>query len=207
MGGLAEAILEKALRALESADLALAESVRTDDLAIDQVDVDIASAVLHLLALQAPLAEDLRRVTASKTIAIYLERVGDLSRNLAGCAGRLARSQAVPAPARILELGGLVRAQLRGALDAFANQDSEEARRVLERDDEVDELQDELVREQIAAVASNPELAAERVALILIAEHLERVGAHATNIAEDVILIVEAENVKHREKLRGQTSP
>ena len=107
MGGLAEAILEKALRALESADLALAESVRTDDLAIDQVDVDIDSAVLHLLALQAPVAEDLRRVTASKTIAIYLERVGDLSRNLAGCAGRLARSQAVPAPARILELGGL----------------------------------------------------------------------------------------------------
>ena len=88
MGGLAEAILEKALRALESADLALAESVRTDDLAIDQVDVDIDSAVLHLLALQAPVAEDLRRVTASKTIAIYLERVGDLSRNLAGCAGR-----------------------------------------------------------------------------------------------------------------------
>ena len=98
MGGLAEAILEKALRALESADLALAESVRTDDLAIDQVDVDIDSAVLHLLALQAPVAEDLRRVTASKTIAIYLERVGDLSRNLAGCAGRLARSQAVPVP-------------------------------------------------------------------------------------------------------------
>ena len=203
MGGLAEEILHKALQALESGDATLADQVRLDDLAIDQVDVEIDSSVISLLALQSPVAEDLRRVLACKTTAIDLERVGDLSRNIAKCAQRLAEGPGPAIPTQMLHLGELVRRQLQSALDAFTRLDAASARGVLELDDQVDDLQDELVREQIAAVAQNPAWAGGRVDLILVAENLERVGDHATNIAEDVILVAEAENVKHLEKLRA----
>ena len=202
MGGLAEDILQKALQALETGDAELAGEVRRDDLDIDQADVDIDMDVLRLLALQAPVAEDLRRVIASKTISIYLERIGDLSRNIANSAARLSLADSGSVPADLFALGRLVQRQLRTALDAFTNLDADQAREVLERDDEVDERQDQLVREQIEALRREPDSAGERVDVILVAEHLERVGDHATNIAEDVILVAEAENVKHLEKLR-----
>ena len=201
MGSLAEAILDKALRALEQRDAPLAAEVQRDDLDIDQLDVDVDTAVLRALALQAPVAEELRQVIATKTIAIYLERVGDLSRNIAKSALRLAEAPEVELPAGIPQLGASVKRQLRLALDAFSNRDPDRARQVLDADDAIDELQDRLVSEQIDLLRKDGEHAGQRIDLILIAEHLERVGDHATNIAEDVILIAEAENVKHFEKL------
>lgn len=201
MGSLAEAILDKALRSLDQRDSVLASEVQRDDLAIDQLDVDIDTAVLKALALQAPVAEELRQVIAIKTIAIYLERVGDLARNIAKSSTRLASSSELPVPAGIGQLGSTVQRQLRLALDAFSNQDADRARQVLEADDAVDDLQDELVRAQIEELKADPERASQHIDLILISEHLERVGDHATNIAEDVILVAKAENVKHLEKL------
>ena len=201
MGSLAEAILDKALRSLDQLDSVLASEVQRDDLAIDQLDVDIDTAVLKALALQAPVAEELRQVIAIKTIAIYLERVGDLARNIAKSSTRLAASSELPVPAGIGQLGSAVQRQLRLALDAFSNQDADRARQVLEADDAVDDLQDELVRAQIEELKADPERASQHIDLILISEHLERVGDHATNIAEDVILVAKAENVKHLEKL------
>ena len=201
MGSLAEAILDKALRSLDQRDSVLASEVQRDDLAIDQLDVKIDTAVLKALALQAPVAEELRQVIAIKTIAIYLERVGDLARNIAKSSTRLAASSELPVPAGIGQLGSTVQRQLRLALDAFSNQDADRARQVLEADDAVDDLQDELVRAQIEELKADPERASQHIDLILISEHLERVGDHATNIAEDVILVAKAENVKHLEKL------
>ena len=201
MGSLAEAILDKALRSLDQRDSVLASEVQRDDLAIDQLDVKIDPAVLKALALQAPVAEELRQVIAIKTIAIYLERVGDLARNIAKSSTRLAASSELPVPAGIGQLGSTVQRQLRLALDAFSNQDADRARQVLEADDAVDDLQDELVRAQIEELQADPERASQHIDLVLIAEHLERVGDHATNIAEDVILVTKAKNVKHLEKL------
>ena len=204
MGSLAEAILDKALRALDQKDPALADEVRADDLAIDQLDVDIDADVLKALALQAPVAQELRQVIATKTIAIFLERVGDLSRNIAKCAARLSEAPDFAIPGELDQLRSAVQRQLRLALDAFTSRDAARARQVLEADDNIDELQDQVVSAQIELLRADPEHAGQRVDLILIAEHLERIGDHATNIAEDVILVAEAENVKHLEKLQNE---
>ncbi len=201
MGRDAEAILDKALRALRERSPELAEEVQADDLELDRLDLKIDEGVLRALALQAPVAEDLRQVVSSRMIATDLERVGDLARNIAKAARRLAERDPVRLPDGLLELAELARAQLRAALDAYGASDVARAREVLDGDDAVDQKQDEVVREVIREIAVEPELAPQRVDFVLIAETLERIGDHATNIAEDVILSVEARNVKHARKL------
>ena len=201
MGALAEAILAKALRCVVERDRALGEAVQRDDLAIDQLDVAIDDAILRALALQAPVAEDLRQVIAIKTMATDLERIGDLSRNIAKSGMRLAERPETQLPSRLEPLRNAATRQLRTALDSFQTLDAEAARGVIAGDDRVDELQDALVRQLIEGMEGDPSSASQAVDVIFIAESLERVGDHATNIAEDVILAVEARNVKHAEKL------
>jgi phosphate transport system protein len=203
MGSLAEAILEKAVRAVWERRPELAREVRIDDLEIDRLDLAIDEAVLRALALQAPVAEDLRKVIAIKMIASDLERVGDLSRNIAKSALRLAERPAVALPTKLDDLADEARRLLKDALDSFADDDAEKARAVLAGDDRVDDDQDRVVREAIAEIGAHPEISSQEVDMILIAKNLERVGDHATNIAEDVILATEAQNLKHFEKLRG----
>ena len=201
MGALAEAILAKALRCVAERDRALGQTVQSDDLEIDQLDVAIDDAILRALALQAPVAEDLRQVIAIKTMATDLERIGDIARNIAKSGMRLAERPQTPFPARLERLRSEATGQLRAALDSFQALDVSAARAVIAGDDRVDDLQDALVRELIDGMERAPATAAQAVDLISIAESLERVGDHATNIAEDVILAVEARNVKHAEKL------
>jgi phosphate transport system protein len=134
-------------------------------------------------------------------MATDLERVGDLSRNIGKSAMRLAERPPFDPPPELSELCEAARRQLRAALDAFTQRDPEKARQVLEGDDRVDRLQDRIVREAILSLETEPAFSAQRVDVILIAESLERVGDHATNIAEDVILVAEARNVKHAAKL------
>jgi phosphate transport system protein len=201
MGSLAEAILEKSLRAVWERSASLAREVRIDDLEIDRVDLEIDEAVLRILALQAPKADDLRNVLAIKMIATDLERVGDLARNVAKSALRLAERSGAEPPAQLGELADHARRALRRALDSFSERDTEGAKRVLRDDDEVDREQDEVIRKAIEEIASHPESTSQGVDYILIAKNLERVADHATNIAEDVILVAEARNVKHADKL------
>jgi len=202
MGSLAEAILARALRAAWERDFDLASRVAADDLAIDRLDLAIDEGVLRGLALQAPVAQDLRAVIAIKTMAIDLERVGDIARNVAKAAGRLAQRPRVTLPAQLVSLGDDSQRILRDALDAFGRSDADQARAVLAADDAIDAAQDEVVEHLIQELARQPECVAQRVDLIFIAESLERVGDHATNIAEDVILATEARNLKHADKLR-----
>jgi phosphate transport system protein len=201
MGALAEAILAKALRCVAERDRELGAEVQRDDLEIDRLDVAIDDAILRALALQAPVAEDLRQVIAIKTMATDLERVGDIARNIAKSGMRLSERPQTPFPARLERLQNEAIRQLRAALDSFQTLDAEAARAVITGDDRVDELQDALVRELIDGMEREPGTAAQAVDVIFIAESLERIGDHATNIAEDVILAVEARNVKHAEKL------
>jgi len=203
MGSRAEAILDKAIRAITERNAALADEVQRDDLAIDRLDVEIDDAVLRALALQAPVAADLREVVAIKMIATDLERVGDLARNLAKSAARLAVHPETPLPPALLRLARSAQEMLRRALNAFSEVDAGEARRVLSADDEVDRMQDEVVRGELAAIAGHPEDASPAVDFILAAKNLERVGDHSTNIAEDVVLMAEARNIKHAGKLRS----
>jgi len=205
MGSLAEAILEKALLAVWQHDAALAAEVQADDLAIDALDVAIDAAVLRALATQAPVADDLRTVIAVKMIATDLERVGDIARNIAKSAVRLCEHPAAPQPPKLRGLGDQARRLLRSALDSFSERDSERASDVLLGDDQVDADQDTIVLEAIEEIAKRPELTSQQLDYILIAKNLERVADHATNIAEDVILVAEARNVKHAGKLGGPT--
>jgi len=206
MGGLAEAILGKALRSVWERDAALAREVAIDDLEIDRLDLAIDEGVLRALALQAPLADDLRKVIAIKMMASDLERVGDLSRNIAKSGERLVARPLVRPPPQLVGLADAAQRMLRDALDAFAQSDTERAREVLAADDRVDRDQDRVVEILIRDIGEHPELSPQEVDLILIAENLERVGDHATNIAEDVILAAEARNVKHAEKLARQAA-
>jgi phosphate transport system protein len=201
MGGRAEAILDKALRALWERDAKLAQEVAQDDVEIDRLEVMIDEGVLKALALQAPVAEDLREVLAVKMIAIDLERVGDLARNIAKCAARRPANPPIPFPAALTSLARSAQRVLRRSLDAFSRTDAELARAVLGEDDAIDRVQDEVVQSMLRAIEREPGAASQDVDMIMVAKHLERVGDHATNIAEDVILVAEARNVKHAAKL------
>jgi phosphate transport system protein len=203
MGSLAEAILTKALRAVWERDASRAREVRIDDLEIDRLDLAIDEAVIRALALQAPVADDLRSVIAIKMIASDLERVGDLARNIAKSALRLVERPAVEFPPKLRQLANDAQRLLRDALDSFSDRDADKAALVLRADDEVDEEQDVVIRAAIAEIGSRPEITSQEVDFILIAKNLERVADHATNIAEDVILVAQARNVKHADKLAG----
>ncbi len=201
MGSRSEAILEKSVRSIMDRDPVLAAQVAHDDVEIDRLDVTVDEKVLQALALQAPVASDLREVVGIKMIATDLERVGDLARNIAKSASRLADHPAVPIPRLLPRLARSAQDMLRRALNSFSEMDARAARSVLDADDELDDVQDEVIRTELEAIASHPDLASAGVDFILVAKNLERVGDHATNIAEDVILIAEARNVKHAGKL------
>jgi phosphate transport system protein len=201
MAQLAEAILDKSLAAVWERSPALASEVMQDDIEIDRLDVEIDGAVLRILALDAPVARDLRLVVAIKAIATDLERVGDLARNIAGCARRLAPSTAFNLPPEIHSLADDSRAALRAASQAFANVDAVAAREVIAQDDHIDDLQDEIVRDAITRLTAAPETTEQEIDVIFIAQHLERIGDHATNLAEEVVLVAEARNLKHSERL------
>ncbi len=201
MGGRSEAILDKALRAVFERNAALASEVRDDDVEIDRLDIEIDREVLKTLALQAPVAEDLREVIAIKMIALDLERVGDLARNIAKSAVRLSLRPLTVIPRSLRELSRDSQHALSEALNAFGNGDAEVARNVLREDEAIDAEQDVVVLAALQTIPEHPENASEAVDVILIAKHLERVADHATNIAESVILVAEARNVKHSAKL------
>jgi phosphate transport system protein len=203
MGGRAEAILDKALRAVMERDGQLAREVDRDDVEIDRLDVQIDDKVLKLLALQAPVAGDLREVVAVKMIASDLERVGDLARNIAQSSSRLALRPGPRLDPELLELARETQRLLRKALDCFSAGDASRAREVLEADDDIDREEERLIGLALEEIQAHPEGSAQAVETILIAKNLERVADHATNIAEDVILIAEARNVKHAVKLGG----
>ena len=201
MGHLAEAILEKALGSGRERDVDLARAVADDDLPIDRLDVEIDRSVLELLALQAPVAKDLREVIALKTAAADLERVGDIARNIAKSAICLSELNEMAWPDALEVLARSSRQALASAILALANYDSTLARTVLDADDAIDADEDRFFRKALREIQQSPEESEQVVHFMLVAKNLERVGDHATNIAEDVILVVESVNLKHAGKL------
>ena len=165
MGSLSEAILDKSLKAFWARDAALAAEVQEDDLDIDRLDVELDEHVLRLLATQAPVANDLREVIAGKMIAVDLERVGDLARNVAQAAARLAERPAATTPPLLRTLAEESQRILRHSLDAFTERDPARAAQVLEDDDQVDRDEDEVIRAAIEEIRSHPEYAAQEVRL------------------------------------------
>jgi phosphate transport system protein len=197
MGGRAEAITHKAIRALERRDGALADEVVADDYPIDRLEIDIEERCVRLLALQQPMARDLRFITAALKISNDLERVGDHAVNIAEAAKELAGVAPLKPVVDIPRMELLATAMLRDALDAFVRRDTESARALCRRDDEVDQLNREIDQELLTFMREDPASILPALELILVARNLERVADLATNIAEEVVFISEARIIKH----------
>ena len=197
MGGRAESVVQKSIRALERRDAPLANEVFSDDHVIDRHEIEIEERCIRLLALQQPLARDLRFITAALKISNDLERVGDHAVNIAGSALRLAAEPELKPLVDIPRMEVLATGMLREALDNFVRQDSESARRLVRRDDEVDNLNRQVFRELISFMVEDPRTISRALELILVARNLERVADLATNIAEEVVFIAEARIIKH----------
>jgi phosphate transport system protein len=197
MSGRAEGITRKALEALMRRDTLLAEEVLADDKAIDRMEIDIEEQCVHLLALQQPLARDLRLIAAALKISNDLERVGDHAVNIAGCALELGRKAPVKPVADLAELAEKAIAMLRDALDAFVRGDADAARQLVKRDDEVDVLNRHLFAELMSRMIADPQQVERSMTLVLVGRNLERIADLATNVAEEVVFITEARIIKH----------
>ncbi|MFM8559980.1 MAG: phosphate signaling complex protein PhoU [bacterium] len=197
MSGRSESIVRKAVEALMRRDPALADEVFVDDKVIDRMEIDIEESCIQLLALQQPLARDLRLITSARKISNELERVGDPAGNIAGCAKRLAGKAAVRPIADLPALAERSIGMLRDALDSFVRRDPEAARQLVKRDDEVDDLNRHMFAELMSRMIADPQQVERSMTLVLVGRNLERIGDLATNIAEEVVFIAEARIIKH----------
>ena len=197
MSGRAEAIICKALEALLRRDPALAEQCFSDDKTIDRMEIDIEEACIRLLALQQPLARDLRFITSALKISNDLERVADHAVNIAGCAQRLASQPEALPVADLPTLAEKSIGMLRDALDAFVRGDAEAARLLVRRDDEVDALNRQVFAELMRRMIADPQQVERSMTLVLVGRNLERIADLATNVAEEVVFIAEARIIKH----------
>jgi phosphate transport system protein len=197
MGGLAEQQVRLSIRGLIERDAALMADVIEGDGAINRFHLEIDDRCFKLLALHQPMAGDLRTIVAAVKINSDLERVGDLAVNIAEAAQRYITHPPVKPLVDIPRMAELAQSMLRDALDAFVARDIATAQSVLDRDDMLDELKNQVFRELLTYMLGDPHTLEPGINLILISRHLERVGDHATNVAEDVIFIVAARDVRH----------
>jgi phosphate transport system protein len=197
MGGLAEGAIGMALKALVARNAELAREVAASDDAINLAEVDIDERCLRLLALHAPEASDLRFIAMALKINSDLERMGDLAVNIAERTLELLREPLLKPLIDLPRMAALAQAMMRDSLDAFVRRDPELARDVCRRDAEVDQINDQLFRELLTYMLQDPKSIARAVNLILVGRHLERIADHATNVAEDVVYLVEGKTIKH----------
>ena len=193
-----EEAIHKAIRALQERDVELAEEVIDGDNDIDEEENHVEEECLKVLALHQPVAVDLRRVTSVLQINTDLERMADLAEDIAERAVALARWPAIPIPADLQRMTDLASSMVRQALDAFVNLDARLARLVCRLDDEVDRYNKSIIDELIAAMQRAPEMVEPGLSLFSATRHLERIADHATNIAEDVLYLIDGEIVRHK---------
>jgi phosphate transport system protein len=197
MGGLAEENVRIAVKGLVERDQALIQLVLQGDAPLNNLHIEIDSRCFTLLALYQPMAADLRTIVAAFKINTDLERVGDLAVNIAEAARRYASHAPVKKLIDIPRMASIAQTMLRDALDAFVRRDMALAQHVLNEDDRLDSLKTQIFRELLTYMLQDPSTIEPALDLILISRHLERIGDHATNIAEDVIFIVSARDVRH----------
>lgn len=198
MCAVVEEVVHKAVDELGKPDVALSQQLEERDDEIDRWDVRIEEECLKILALHQPVADNLRRVTAVLKIAWELERVADVAVNIAERAAGLAGSPEVHVPEKLSHMAHLALDMLRLAIDAFVQQDSRLARDVCRQDDIVDSLNREIIDELRATMRRAPDLVEPALQLFSASRHVERIADHATNIAEDVVYLVEGEIIRHR---------
>jgi len=197
MGGMAERAVELAVRAYTERDLSLCREVFSGEVVINSTERRLDEVVLDLLAMQQPMAVDLRLILAISKCIADLERVGDQAVNIAECVEQLLGLPEFESPADLPEMASLARMMLRRALNAFVDADAAEAQAVLLLDDELDAMNDHAYTAVAAAKAAEPAFTQNLLNFLIIARNFERIGDHATNIAEDVIFWVRGADVRH----------
>lgn len=196
-----EEAVRKAIKAVETRDAGLAEKIIANDPTVDEMEVDVEEEVLKILALHQPVAIDLRFLVSALKINNDLERIGDLAVNLAERAIFLSSFTAAATRFDLRELAEKVQWMLRSSLDSLVNLDAALARKVCVMDDDVDEIHRGMYRKVEDAMVAHPEQAAVILNWLTVSRYLERIADHATNIAEDVIYMIEGEIVRHKPEL------
>jgi len=197
MGGLVESSIRRSTQSLVDRNKELAKDVIRDEPRIDMMQVEIDAQTTRLLALNQPVARDLRLLMATLKINTDLERMGDLAVNIAERAISLIERPPLKALVDIPQLASLVESMLLKSLDAFVKGDADLATSVLPADEEVDALRDSIYAELIALMQRDPSVVPSAINLMFVARNLERIADHATNIAEDVIFLVKGIDVRH----------
>ncbi|HVP44450.1 MAG TPA: phosphate signaling complex protein PhoU [Terriglobales bacterium] len=198
MGGMAESAVERAVQAYIRRDTSLAKSVLTDEAAINNIERDIDELALDLLAMQQPMAIDLRFITAVMKINADLERVGDQAVNIAERALDAAGLPHVDLPVDVPRMARTATGMVHDALQSFIDAKAETAEALLKADDIVDDMNREIARAMLDWMTNDPQTTRQAMNALLIARNLERVADHATNIAEDVIFWVRGADVRHQ---------
>ena len=206
MGGMAEAQLARAIQALARRDAALAAEVVRDDLEIDRLEQQVSNDAVRMLALRQPMANDLREVVSALKISADIERIGDYAANVAKRSIALSQLPAVKPAYAVPRLARLVQENIKETLDAYVNRDAEKAVDVWQRDEEVDEIYTGLFRELLTYMMEDPRNISPCTHLMFIAKNLERIGDHATNIAETVHYLVKGTPIAGG-RPKGDASP
>ena len=204
MAGRAETALVKSMEALKTRNPKLAEEVRAEDLAIDRIELQIESQSLNFLGLQQPVARDLRFLVAAIRISNDLERIGDHAVNIAQSATRLSALPQSKPLEDIPTMADLTITMLRDSVTAWLNGDADTAKRICVRDVEIDGLKAKIFAKLSGGMTQSPESVPRGLELLLVSRNLERVADLATNIAEDVVFLVEGKSIKHHAEDRGE---
>ena len=197
MAGLAEKAIASAIDALVKRDTLLAEKTIREDKAINEMELEIDDLSLKLLALHQPMAADLRFITSAMRINIELERIGDLAVNISERVLSLNQEPQLKPYIDLPRMAEISKMMVKDVLDAFVQGDADLARAVCERDNQVDDLKDQVFRELLSYMISDTRTITRAVQLIIVSRYLERIADHATNIAEGVIFMVKARVIKH----------
>ena len=199
MGGVVEERVHRAVQSLIQRNEEEAHRIIATDKEINDLQIDIDERCLKLLATQTPLASDLRLITSAMKINADLERVGDQAVNIAESVLTLLPHPPVKPLIDIPRMAVIAEKMIRDALDAYVRRDTALAATVLNRDDELDALKTQIFRELLTFMLQNTATIEPALDLILVSRHLERIGDHATNVAEDVIFMVSAKDVRHHQ--------
>jgi len=203
MSALVESAVYRSVQGVVEKNQELAEQVLKNEARINQLEIEVDDMAIGLLALQAPLATDLRLITAALKINTDLERMGDLSVSIAQSGIALIREPVIRPLIDIPHIAGLAQGMVRKALDAFVHRDPELARSVLASDDAVDNMRTASYHELISFMESNPAQISQSLYLLSVVRNLERIADHATNIAEDVLYLVKGIDVRHHNEQRS----
>ena len=202
MSSLVESAIYRSITAVVQKDESLANEVLKNEGRINQIEIEIDEFAISLLALQQPMAADLRLIVAALKINTDLERMGDLSVKIAERATSLMEDPVIKPMIDIPHIAGLVQSMVRKALDAFVTRDADLARSVLASDDAVDSLRTACYHELVSFMEKDPQHIRQGLDLLAITRNLERIADHSTNIAEDVMFLVKGVDVRHHAEAR-----